>query len=99
MKFNHYRIRDYKINNELVDERYPYCNSVEDWQHVVRCPATHKFIIPMKEEITAKLKKVPNYNKDEEYIIELIDEIEAFLRIDTANRTNQTIIRFIALFR
>ena len=30
IKFNYYRIRDHKINNKLVDERCPCCNSVED---------------------------------------------------------------------
>ena len=30
IKFNHYRIRDHKVNNALVDQNYPQYNAIEN---------------------------------------------------------------------
>ena len=46
-----------------------------------------------------KLMKILKYDEDEEFINELIDEIEVFLRTDIAVNTNQAIIGFAALFQ
>ena len=99
MKFNHYRMRGHRINMELVDKNCPQCNAIKNQQHIITCPTTYNMIENMKEELTKKLNKVPTYNEDKVLITELVDEIEVFLRIGQANRTNQAIIGFDSLFQ
>ena len=52
----------------------------------------------MKEELIKKLNKVPTNNEDKVLIIELVDEIEVFLRMGQVNRTNQAIIGINSYF-
>ena len=88
MKFNRYRIRDYKVNKELVNENYPYYNTIENQQHVITCPAIYNMINNMTSKLIIKLSKVPTYNEDEEIIKELVEEIKVYLWTGQANRTN-----------
>ena len=55
---------------------------------MITCPATHEFIETIIIKMKDKIKKIPTYDKDKEFVTKLVDEIEVFLRMGTTNHTN-----------
>ena len=61
-RFNHYVLRDHKINREVVIKECPMCPEMEIWDHPILCIQTEE----LKKEYLANMKdtllKVEKYN-------------------------------------
>ena len=60
--FNHHGSRTAKINKEIINNKCPRCNELENWECVMRCPANsgmhEEHISSMREE----LLKIKNFS-------------------------------------
>ena len=57
---NHYGLRNRKINNRLVENRFPKCDEIETWEHVTSCEVIEVIKEKYLKNLEEKIKKVHN---------------------------------------
>ena len=98
--FNHFGLRDSMINDNMVEAYCPRCESVEKWDHVVKCSET----IDMRKTFMEKLLVEILKNKDEVEVnltMSFGEDILRNLEYDTEEdyETNQQHVGMKELFR
>jgi len=99
--YNHYGVRHAMINKEDMEEKFPRCNEIETWEHVMMCKGTEHmrktFVEDLVKEMLENKEKEVNVNE----MFGIIEDILRYLEKEQEEEyeTNQAIIGMQHLFR
>ena len=81
--YNHHGIRNAMINRNLVSSKCPRCNNVEDWEHVITCPAIDQLQKEYLKEIKEKGDKIIHTHEDKELFKLILNDVTQYLAMNT----------------
>ena len=97
--YNAYGMRDVKINKDLTDGICPRCQSLETWDHVIRCTQIQEMKYTFIKTLHVELKKQDKKQKDTDKRKKIISDIFKYINNRQGFETHQEAIGFDNLFR
>jgi len=77
--YNHHGVRNAMINKNLCSNRCPRCENVEDWEHVITCPAIDHLQCEYIKEIKEKGNKIIHSDDDKQLFKLIIEDVTQYL--------------------
>ena len=96
--YNHYGLRDALLNNNMVEERCPRCNSIETWDHVVKCTSTIEIRRNFIQTLLGKLLKNKPESVEVNEIMAYCEDILRYLEDDVEDEDEyETTQRYVGM--
>jgi len=70
--YNHYRIRNKMLNNNLIEADCPRYNESKTWDHVIKYPKTRELQKKFIKDTTLEMIKINKSKINEEKILDMI---------------------------
>ena len=99
--FNHYGLRDAMVNEQMFEATCPRCESVETWEHIIKCQATIHLRRTFIRNLVVELARNKSDQIHVEEIMSFVEDILRYLENEQEEEyeMNQQYVGMQELFR